>query len=548
MGNLFRFIMVTCCVFAVSVFAGCGSSGSSGSGGTTTADTTASKTVPDDVVLSSPTATSSASASISKSTSKVDAPSPGAKPGDPTGNDFRSKRESLENLISATGECGFTMQLPTISNVSCYGPVVNYVNHPDFVPGPGPGSATGGLPPQDTGLWSALEGTEACSAAKMNELVDKVAARVDNIVKIFGTMACAGKKAGVNLPAVNQELDVKNIMTENISVGGLTVVSASLTRLPDDSGNEVYKSEITVEMGFGGGVTSTSNLILKHIPTAADNSTYKGKMSFKMSNSSELGNNCRDLTGSSASGSTLAGTILYEKTSATHVTYEVNYAEFCGSTADPFDADNNILPSDVASASNPDGWANNWHYGVFSVNPSDGTGDVAFAWQAGAGDFRTRVLDCTTASASDSSASGTCYYGFGPNISSTTATKGSIDGFVCNWAGPNGAIESSGGDRSAAGLAALNPPRGWSKAQRQVLAKAVGGTEFTPSSSNIRYAVTNSCDALAGGGFTYQAVDDRGNALAADNDKTNAATAVTNDLIALTDMVFTVPTPPTDVK
>lgn len=548
MKNLRGFVISVAFLSASLALASCGSSSSTTpADSTVTTDTTTSKAVPDDVVISSPTASTTASnASISTSLVKGEPlpPPPGAKPGDPTGEDFRAKKESMENLISASGECGFTLQIPTITPAACYGPVISYSGHPDSTGGPGPNDGpSGGLPPGDTGIWSALEGSEACSAAKMNELIDKVAARVDNIVKIFGTMACAGKKGDVVLPAVGEQVDMTSVMGSNMSVSGLSIGSAILERLAnDDSGNEVYRSQITARMGFSGG-TNDSTLVLKHIPTAADNSTYKGKMSFTMHSTSEIGNNCSGVQGET-SGGTLAGVILYEKASATSMKYEINYAEFCGADTNPFDVNNNIDPTDQASASNPDGWANDWHYGVFSLNPTNGTGDVAFAWQAGSGDMRTRVLDCTTSEATDGSASGTCYYGFGPNISTATG-RGAIDGFVCNWAGPQGAVSSSGG-RTAAAL--LTSGRGQALAQRQVLARAASATVFTPSESKITYAPANNCNATDAD-FLYKAIDSQGGAdLNLDNDRKVAGGDITNNLIPLANVVFTVPTPPTDVQ
>lgn len=535
-----RYAMCSVClVFAAFGFAACGSSANNE---VATSDAATDNTVPGDVVMTSPTATIPASPSISKSKSLKADPPPddgfvpkGDKPGDAQGEDFQSKKEALQTLISGSGECGFTLAMPTVAPPDCYGPEVDYQNHPDGVPMGQPQ-----LPVGDTGIWSAMEGTQACAAAKMNELVGKVASKVDNMINIFGVMACAGKKASTELPVVGASVDMKDVMAGNMSVPGLTVNSATLKRLADDSaGNSVFLSTIGLSMSFPGiADAQTSGVILKHVPTAADNSTYKGKLSMKMTKPADsMGGNCQGFT-PTPTQQLIAVVIAYEKTSATSLKYKVDYAEFCDPAADPFDANNNIDPTKSFNwPSVPDGWGGNYNYGIFSLNPQDGSGSVAYAWQAGHQDQRTRVLNITTSIASGVG-SGTAYYGFGPDVVDN-ADLGLIDGFICNWAGPAGATEVQ--DRSAANLLAQG--KGKALAQKQVLERAASATVFTPSSSSIKYAITNSCNAAAGGNFTYQ--NSTGTAM--DNDRISTQSAIANDLIPLTDISFTQPTPPADV-
>lgn len=524
-----------CSAALVLLAAACGGGG----GGEAAPETTISSAVPSDVVLSSPTASIAGSASISAV--KAEGDPPADKPGDPVADDFASKREALNALITGEGECAFTLQMPQVTEPDCYGPRIDYVNHPDVggVP-PGP---NGQLPPLDTGFWNETQGaTEACAAAKMNALIDKVASKVDNMVKIFGAMACAGKKADVDPPAVNALVDLKDEMGANVGVDGLTIDSATIERLADDSdGNSVYLSTIETTMSFPDGQSSSGRIILKHIPTAADNTTYKGKLSVKMSFANVGG--CGEGVEGQGAG-VLAGTVLYSKASESAVVYEFNFADFCGADTDPFDGNNNIDKTDKYDpASNPDGWVHNWNYGLFSLNPSNGTGSVAYAWQAGAQDQRTRVLDVTVTPADDGSASGTAYYGFGPDVANSGL--GSIDGFVCNWAGPGGAISVM--DRSAENLLAVG--KGVDKAQKQILTRAAGATEFTttPADSFIKYAITNTCEAGAGGNFTYQAILGDGSHPGYSNDRTTTIEAVVSELIDRTIIDFVTPTPPTDL-
>ncbi|MBI4237613.1 MAG: hypothetical protein HY696_04235 [Deltaproteobacteria bacterium] len=569
--------------------------GSSSGGGTTTGtpDTTTSTTVPGDLVVSSPTAGASASGNLARVTKslKVDATTPS---GAPT-TEFQEKREALQELLAAEGECSIPLRTEMPSSPSCYGPTLLFCNHADAdstdadcdMPENGNNFGEnapddGNLPVGDLGLWGETETStgEACAAAQMNYLIDKVAVRIDNIVNIFGAMACAGKKAGVELPAVGASVDLSSAIAANLSVTGLTISAASIARLEDDaSGNAVYQSTITISVSGPSGSTETGTLILKHIPTAADNSTYKGKLSMVISSSQSDGGNCAQ---SGLTGVARAGVILYEKTSEESLTYKLDFADFCGADTQPLDEDNNIDPSDKlvmagndqpqgdnqqqqppqdqqqqqppqdqqqqpppqgslakvdeAPAENPDGWGGNWNHGVFSLNPTSGTGTVAFAWQAGPQDSYTRVLNATVSGNEDGSAGGTAYFGYGPDVASTTESVGSISGFFCNWAGPNNRNGMSGPSALA---------------QRQVLQRAVGADLFTSDSSQlaIAYAPTNSCNMAADDNMTFYAVgaQDSSTAIEMTNNVTTNNSAVTHELIDLSDVSFTLPTPPADL-
>ncbi len=538
-----------CSLLCVGLLGGCGGSSSAAGGAADSTASDISTVVPSDVVMSSPTAeASSATLNLARKTLKAT--------GDAEGNDFLAKREALQALITGDGDCAFTVELPDVSSPDCYGPTVSYTGHPDV--GGGQNQPNGQMPIGDVGIWNTTdENDAACSAAKMNELVDKIAAYVDNAIKTVGSMACAGKKEDVSLPAVSDTpTDLKAAMDDNVTATGLEVDSATLDRLPDSGGDAVYESTIAGTMTLSNDPKPTT-IILTHIPTADDNSTYKGKLVIKMSSeNSQFGNNCSGINqAAQQTGTTVAGTILYEKTSATSVTYEFNFAQFCGSDADPFDDNSNLDPTNAAAQNNqqggaptnPNGWADNWNYGLFNFDPTTGSGNFAYAWQAGTGDQRTRVLNLSTEADADGNVTGTAYYGFGPAIATATAlTKGTIDGFVCNWAGPNGAISLQ--DRTAANLATLSGDT-LSIAQKQTFSRAAGDTIFTSDSANITYAVENDCTAAASDNFIYFSDDGHGQAKGYTNDRADDNAAVTPDLVPLSEITdnFTKPTPPDDI-
>jgi hypothetical protein len=122
------------------------------------------------------------------------------------------------------------------------------------------------------------------------------------------------------------------------------------------------------------------------------------------------------------------------------------------------------------------------------------------------------------------------YYGYGPDVGSNAGDVGEIDGMICNWAGPGSTL----------------PKTSVTKVQRQCFSRNSDGLLVSISTDSdgdstaeglaITYAPTNSCDKAASSTLTY----------GIQNPPTDvpASQAVTNNLINLTDMSFTVPTLP----
>lgn len=506
-----RWCRVAIVLFTSAHFAGCGGVGTVTSN--SSAGSEISQAMPSDLAVSAVTEGSSSAGSLSAAGAKA--------VGDAVTEGYADKRTALKALLSGDNACSFTLKplLLTGHPPDCYGPTIDYTSHPDASGGANP---NGQLPVGDTGFWNTLEGSEACAAAQMNYLVRRVATRVDNGINLFAALICAADKAGTALPAVGETVDLSTAATTHLSVTNLALSSATITRQIDSAaGDPVYRMNVAATLTVAQGATPAT-FILTHSPTATNNATYTGKLVTLLAHNSELlGRNCAD--GGLSNGTVTATTIVYAKSSATKLVYEANDAEFCGKTTNPLDSSNNILPSDSWSTSNTDGWANNWNYLLAEINPEAATGTLSYAWQAGANDQRTRVFQVT---ATDTT--GTAYFGFGPAIA-TASGRGTITSFICNWAGPHGAISLA--DRSAAGV---------SKAQRQTLARTSATATFTPTESKITYAPTNSCSS-SGGGFTYASTK---GGMTNDNP---TGTAVTSGLIDLSVVDFVMPTPPADI-
>lgn len=501
-------LLLGCVALAAGFWLQCGGSGNSGS------STTFSSIVPVDVVVTSPTANlivvgNGAALSATKDTIT------------PT---YEAKREDVATLAGGTAECTFTAEaFQSLTFANCYGPSVIYDNHPTNVPA---NSTYGG---GDLGIWNSTNmttATEACSAAQMNNVVDFAASRVDTFMNILAAISCAATKGGTALPAVGASVALTSEITSYVTVSGLSITTATLERLADDGSNPVYRFTINGTYTMDSKAYAVT-FVMKHIPTATDGSTYKGKFAFSYgltdpTNPKPL--NCAAIA-AAAEGSVQAGTIMYEKTAATNIVYEMNFAEFCGATTNPFDANLNISASDTASTTNPDGWANNYNYGLFSINPTTGMGSVAYAWQAGLGDAAARTLNLAVTANADGSASGDAYFGFGPGMpTSTSTTRGTIERMYCNWGGTP--VES--------------------KAQHQGLTRLSDSAVFSVEAGDehITFSPTNTCD-YAGGAFVYSSdLTLKADPMTNDN---VLGLAVTNNLVDISTMSFTRPTPPTDV-
>lgn len=438
---------------------------------------------------------------------------------------FEAKKETLTEIFAGdeVSECTFTFSpLAGSQNATCYGPSLYYLSHPDSI-AEGIINTDGNLPGGDLGIWDETEGgTEACAAAQLNMKVNNIAGLVDSIIFTMASLKCVAEANSLELPAAGSSLDLTDEVTTAYSTNsiGLTVSAVAIARESNDAdGNEVYVSTIagTFASPASASVTETMSCRLKHIPTNDDNTFYKGKISCTMSEStSSASGNCAQFA---TAGQTQAFSIAYEKSSATSLSYELNSGNFCGANADPYVSSTNytVDRTKVASATDTDGWGNNFNFARFTVNPSTGAGDFHFGWQAGMGDGWTRSMNGSVTS-SGTTTTGTLYFGFGPDIAGT-ADPATLNGMFCNWAVAGSATHDT--------IAAT-------KVSRQVITQNSSGI-FEVTSSNITYAPTNSCDS-AGTPFCYG--------------KTASPTfcdAVTNNLVDVSSATFATPTAPTDV-
>lgn len=464
------------------------------SASSTGATTLLATAFPEDLAFSSPTAPRPAIV-MARSMEGIFSPDP---------SDSAAEKKALLEAIIKGSDCSVALNILNSTNANCYGPTLTYSGHPDGLDG-------APLPGGDLGIWQATEtGTESCSAAQLNQRIKGVASQVDAGMFAVAGMLCVAKSAGSSLPALaGSSVDLTADMAGKLIINSssATVSSATLARVADVSGFPVYVSSIQATQG-----TTTYNFRMKHVLTATDESTFRGKLTISVAADDGLKpGNC---SSSSETGNTQAVSIVYEKSAASMMATELRSAQYCGAMADPYKAshDYTVDLTKKLTGGLQTGWANNANYINTQFNTSSGAGTYQYAWQAGMTDSHARVFNLKIDSLGSNAKA---FFGFGNNMSNSTL--GNILGMICNWAGPGN----------------VHSPT--AEVQSQDLA-LIGGV-WTATASHITYDPVNACESSTGT-FSYNWSIGGTPGSATDN-------ATTKDLTALSEVTVAIPTYPT---
>ncbi|MCB0308056.1 MAG: hypothetical protein KDD48_01680 [Bdellovibrionales bacterium] len=501
-------------VFLGICIAGCGDSGS---------DNGLSESYPSDLVITSPFATGSAVEGLTKLTSRFQQIS--EEPLSPP--DYVEKEQEIQNRIqgSSIADCKFNLALfrPKV-DVTCYGPQLDFMNHVDGDDASWPDQNMNGspdLPSGDVGIWESTEAStnEPCVVAKINSIVSEAQAYIQTSQDLLASMLCLAKVKGLDtLPALGASSDLTNVFADIRSDAlPIDAENALIERLDDIDGRPQYHSRVTAKIGEGtsfGAVSVSTDLY--HLPTSTDNATYKGRLTFTFSGAGYAtpGGGC------SANSELIGGSIVYEK-SASGINYQFKRAKYCEEAqAEPFDSSNDLDASNKYNATtNPGGWASDFTDFRGNFNPDTLVGTYSAAWQAGALDSNTRAFLAQIESA-DQTYNGCGYYGFGPDVEDTNV--GNISGMICNWAGPG---------NSHTPLT--------QKVQRQCVDfnRTTKVWESDAALLNISYAPTNDCEIN-----NETSTHDGGGVASFDGE-----TVIPNNLLDLSEMPLSPPTPPSGI-
>lgn len=362
----------------------------------------------EDMVLTSPTAQRTGSSLFSTGPKYTILGDVVAMVGPDPEDSPKEKKDALEALIADTppASCAISLNMQNAGRANCYGPSVNWLDH-EF------NGASGTWPGGDLGIWTDTEASsgEACVAAQLNAQMKGAISFIDTAQFIAAGIACVANKNGLTLPsAPSSSLDLTSDMSGVVTINSsaMTVTAAEILRdANDSSGNPVYVTTLAGTVG-----TKTFTIRVKHVPTSTDDSTNKGKISVKVSNSG---------------GGTDGASLEYEKTSSTAGKLLLKKINFNSASADPFVSTSNYTVDYSKS------WNNNADYLLAAINPSNFTGTYAYAWQAGNADDHTRTFNAIL-NESGGVVTGTAFFGYGPTMQTG---PGSIAGMICAWTGPD---------------------------------------------------------------------------------------------------------------
>lgn len=348
----------------------------------------------------------------------------------------------LKAILDATTAAGCVTGVgtltPAIAAVDCYGPGLNYTNHPDGAP------SNGNLPTGDLGIYSAAEADgEACAAAKSNAIVQNISDTVNGALKMAAAVACLLKVQGEALPTSGTSTNMATLWNSSAPSSGVTLTTATIAF--------VSANKYTTTITGSGTANGAFNIVLTN--TKTDATTFSGRV-YGYFKPTTLTKN-------------VGFSVVYSNSGTTLTAVGKSGDNTAGSSTAFFDASNNFDFSKAAFTANG-------YYNLISIDTSTGLGTIYSTWQAGTGDSHGRVFRANTSRDSAGNDIGYAYFGYGPKV--TEAGVGTINRMICNWAGPG---------NNHTGLT--------NKAQGQVLARNSAGL-FASSTNYITYAPTNSCD------------------------------------------------------
>jgi len=339
----------------------------------------------------------------------------------------------------------------TAGNASCYGPSLAYSNHQDAGGGPGSGTLPGG----DLGLWTEYQpGGQPCVAAQLNSRVAGVKAQtMQGLLLMAALRRTVAATTGLSMPAAGATTDLttqfESLLHGYTSFALWDVHAASISL---NSAGTTYSYRIALSNGATGADARLGEVIMEHTPGSSTTS-YEGLMhiaGFALSNDAAMG--CDDEKDGTTNLFKVAhvSTLRYER-SSDDVTFGSRGANYCGHPASTSSTDygaevasytsgGELDPAVAITAGQPrnrgtsKGWVGGFTRFAGDFGIETAAGDFLYAWQAGTGDDKSRML------AVDMSYNATTdvhdmqgFFGFAADISTT---DGDLLGMICNWAGP----------------------------------------------------------------------------------------------------------------
>ncbi|MBP9706624.1 MAG: hypothetical protein KBD78_03210 [Oligoflexales bacterium] len=364
--------------------------------------------------------------------------------------DPQTLKENLQTLFGAAEtveDClvGVDRTQAANNGPSCYGPSL-YISehHPD---GTWSGAEANSwfLPSGDLGIWSAEHEGEACTAAKMNSLIETLRQQAQSGIEAALRAGCIARVLEKTLPTtVDEELDlledVNTAITEaeidNFTFSTLTITLDS----SDATAGNVYTTVLAAE---------TPNAdVWTRVTQRRESDT---KTSGYIWTTIKAKNNTPALNGPPPAAEQSYVTSVFFNEDGDNLSYEATRSRTVDATeeqameADPtvmFDTDKRVR---MADSSNP-----GYDHIITEMNTATGAGETVYLWTAGGKDEEQRVMHAIVEVEGETKTA-TGYFGFGKKLKdmrdlvkegTITATTPSIEGMICNWAGPGHSHET----------------------------------------------------------------------------------------------------------
>lgn len=353
------------------------------------------------------------------------------------------------------------------ADANCYGPTLQYRNHPDSG-----GSGSGELPHGDLGIWQEVDSTgDACAAAQINARLNGAEQQSQASLLLMAALIDAAIDAGLSLPTTGGVLDV----TAAISAAGIPHVTFTLATISYNvtTGTWTYYAEFTYTDPADGSVHPMV-VSLDYTPDATSPDTeYTGVMYYR-ANDSHLWSNCP--SGGASHPVTNNGTLAFTRLDADDLRIQQRAGVYCEHDVD-------ARTGGIVDPTKT--WGDNYSSFTANFDPETMAGDYAYAWQAGSFDRASRVLDVGINNFSP--LDGEAYYGYGDRVQEDADGVFVAQGMYCNWAAPG----ASGG---------MQP---YAQRQSVTFNSTTGHFETPTGGSDLRYAPTNNCQYDGDGSFWY---------------------------------------------
>ncbi len=393
-------------------------------------------------------------------------------------------------------------------NADCFAPSINYSGHPDASGG---ASASGQLPGGDLGIWLAESSDgNACVVSQTNQLLAGVQDQSMMSLMTIASMVSAINSAGMSLPTSMSSVSV----TAEMNALGLPDINFTLAFITNNS--SFWKYQVNFEYTVSGKIYDVT-MTLDHTP-GSTTTEYGGNLYYLVEG--EQGVPSLNLPGGNCPSNerTRAGSLTYDR-EGDDMNLQARTATLCGhGVADAFNS-NGLVDVDnrYTATSNSDGWSENFSIFGADFDITDITGEYTFAWQAGVNDGYSRIFIIGFNDTSLDNGEG--HFGYGDAIQDT---DGYIQGFICDWATPNGTRTLT------------------TQTQRQFFDYDVSSAVYIGSDyrANIEYAPTRSCEYDGSGSFLF---DVDASTVLGDITAEDVSLSFASDLWSPTDPAHTVP-------